>query len=33
VLESEAPGAVVLIADACASGHVGALLVRVGETT
>jgi 3-oxoacyl-(acyl-carrier-protein) synthase len=33
VLESEAPGTTVLIADACASGHVGALILRVGETT
>jgi len=33
VLESEAPGTTVLIADACPSGHAGALVVRVGERT
>jgi len=32
VLEAEPPGTTVLIADACASGHVAALVVRVGGT-
>jgi 3-oxoacyl-(acyl-carrier-protein) synthase len=31
VLDSEAPGTSVLIVDACASGHVAALIVRVGD--
>jgi 3-oxoacyl-(acyl-carrier-protein) synthase len=33
LLETEAPGTTVLIADACASGHVAALVVRVGDAT